>query len=166
MNNRMGPNTEPCGTPRRSRQLFNNIAMVEFDQVWFILFNIVSPALGFPWYISSHPDPPKESSTADMTSSLIRYCFPVTQVLFHVGERKIVRWCQIRKIWRVINQFKATVTHNSHWNHRLVCRSIVLVTRDSLRQFSGRFEMSLQYYFSKSWITYPVWVLSGKKKMQ
>ena len=58
---------------------------------------------------------------------------------FHVGEHKIVRWCQIGRMWRVINQFKATVMHNSHCNHRLVCRSIVLVKRDSLRQFSKPF---------------------------
>ena len=60
-------------------------------------------------------------------------------VFFHVGGQKIVRWCQIRRIWRVNNQFKATVTHSSHCNHRLVCRSIVLVKQDSLRQFSRPF---------------------------
>ena len=27
-----------------------------------------------------------------------------SQVVFHVGEQKIVRLCQIRRIWRVINQ--------------------------------------------------------------
>ena len=59
-----------------------------------------------------------------------------SQVFFHVGEQKIVRWCQIRGPWRVINQFKATVTPSSHCNHRLVCRSIVLVKQDSLCQFS------------------------------
>ena len=45
---------------------------------------------------------------------------------FHVGEQKIVQWCQIRGIWRVINQFKATDTQSWHCNHRCVCRSIVL----------------------------------------
>ena len=56
---------------------------------------------------------------------------PSQMFFVHVGEQKIVRWCQIRRIWwvinpgLVINQFKATVTHNSHCNHRLVCRSIV-----------------------------------------
>ena len=78
-------------------------------------------ALGFPWYRSSHPDPRKKSSPAGMVSSSVQYCFPA-KFFFHVGEQKIVRWCQIRRIWRVINQFKATVTHNSHCNHRLVCR--------------------------------------------
>ena len=41
-----------------------------------------------------------------------------------------------QEIWRVINQFKGTVTHSSHCNHRLVCWSIVLVKQDSLRQLS------------------------------
>ena len=59
-----------------------------------------------------------------------------SQVFCHVGEQKIVRWCQIRRLWRVINQFKATVMHSSHCNHRLVCRSIVLVKQYCLRQFS------------------------------
>ena len=57
-------------------------------------------------------------------------------VFLHVGEQKIATRSQIR-FWRVINinQFKATVTHSSHCNHRLVCRSIILVKQDSLRQF-------------------------------
>ena len=109
-------------------------------------FNIVSPAVhtllrigvaafGFPWYRSSHPDPRKSpqlqirphyrSNTASQPS-----------FFFHVGEQNIVRWCQIRRIWRVINQFKATVMHSSHCNHRLVCRSIVLVKQNSLHLFS------------------------------
>ena len=70
-----------------------------------------------------------------MTSSLVQY----SQGFFHVGEQKIVRWCQIRKIWREINQFKAIVMHSSHCNHRLVCRSIVLVKQDSVHQFSRPF---------------------------
>ena len=119
--------------------------MVEFDQMWFFyFFNIVSPAvhtllpsvlqhLDSHGYRSSHPDPRKspqphhQSNTASQPS-----------VFFHVGEQKVVRWCQIRGPWRVINQFKATVTvtHSSHCNHRLVCRSTVLVKQDSLCQFS------------------------------
>ena len=63
-----------------------------------------------------------------MTSSSIPILIP-SQVFFHLGK-------QIRSIWRVINQLKATVMHSSHCNHRLVCRSIVL---DSLRQFSRPF---------------------------
>ena len=81
----------------------------------------------------------EKSSTADMTSSSVRYCFPA--VFFHVGEQKLVRWCQIRRIWSVINQFKATVTQTKHCNHRLVCRSIVLsiLKQGSLLQFSRPF---------------------------
>ena len=63
-----------------------------------------------------------------------------SQVFFSCwGNRKIVRWCQIRRIWRVINQFKPTVKHNSHCNHRFVCRSIVLVKQVSFHQFSRPF---------------------------
>ena len=36
---------------------------------------------------------------------------PQVNDLFHAGEQERVRWCQIRRIWRVINQFKATITH-------------------------------------------------------
>ena len=96
--------------------------------------------LGFPWYRSSHPDPKKESSTSDTTSSIL--C--PSQVLFHVGEQKIVRWCQIRRIWKVINEFKATVTHSSHCNHRLVCRrALSSWNRTCFVSFPGHFEMSL-----------------------
>ena len=38
----------------------------------------------------------------------------------------------------------------------LCCRSIVLVNQDSLRLFSRPFPKCLQYFFLKSWITYPV----------
>ena len=56
-----------------------------------------------------------------------------------LGNRNIVRCCQIRKnTWRVISQFKATVTHSSHCNHRFVCRSIVLMKQDSCVSFPGR----------------------------
>ena len=60
-------------------------------------FSICVSALGFPWYRSSHRDPRKspqlqicphyQSDTASQPS------------FFHVGEQKIVRWCQIRRIW-------------------------------------------------------------------
>ena len=60
-------------------------------------------------------------------------------IFCQVGEQKIVRWCQIRRVGRGINQFKATITHSSHCYYRLACRSIVLVKQDSLRQpFPGR----------------------------
>ena len=93
--------------------------------------------LGFPWYRNSHPDPRKKVLNwgYDLVIGLIvlpSMCF------FHVKrEQKLVRWCQIMIIWRAINQFKATVTHSSHSNHKLVSRSIVLVKQDSLRQYSS-----------------------------
>ena len=94
--------------------------------------------------------PHYRSDTASQPSVFLS-CF------FHVGEQKIVRWCQIRRIWRVINQFIATITHSSHCNHRL------LVKQDSLRQFPGHFEMSLILLF---WIIYPVRVyLEGNNTM-
>ena len=103
-----------------------------------LFFNIVSlvihtllPSvlqhLGFPWYRSSHPDPQKCHQLQMwpdlicihyVTSSSVRYCFPAKKI--HVGEQKIVRWCQIRRIWREINQFKATVRHSSHWLIRIL----------------------------------------------
>ena len=57
-------------------------------------------------------------------------------LLFFSCWRTENRWCQIRRVWRVI---KATVMHNSHCNHRLVCRIIVLLKQDSLGQFSRPF---------------------------
>ena len=105
-------------------------AMVVFDQM--LIFQHYSlprgaytsfigvAALGFPWYRSSHPDP-RKILNCSMTSSSVRYCLPAIRVFFHVGEQEIVRWCQIRRIWRVINQFEATVTHRSNYNHRSIC---------------------------------------------
>ena len=96
-------------------------------------------ALGLPWYRISHPDPwkspqlqqiwPHQRSreTASQPSDFSRW-----------GQKK-VRWCQIRRMWSLINQIKATVTHNSHCNHIFVCRSIVLVKQNPLRQFSRPF---------------------------
>ena len=141
--------------------------MIELDQMWFIFqhslpclthtFPIGVAALGFLWYIlSSHPNAQK---VLNFRCDLI-IC-PIllpSSVFFHDGEQKIVRWCQIRRTWREINHFKATVMHSSHCDHRLVCRGIVLVKQDSLSQFSRPFTKSFYYYFSKSWITYPAWV--------
>ena len=136
-------------------------AMVEFDQMLFSLpcgLNTSSISVAFLWYRSklSSSSSKKFSKFCRymyMTSSPVRYCFPAKCCFFiNIREQKIVRWCQIRKIWRVINQFKATVMHSSHCNHRLVCMSIVLVKQDSLRQvFQAVSEMSQQcstYYFS------------------
>ena len=85
---------------------------------------------------SSHPDPQKHPQL-HMTSSLVWYWFPAKCFFFMLVNRN--RWCQLRRIWRVINQFKATVMHSSHCNHRLVGRSIVLVKQDSFCQFSRPF---------------------------
>ena len=98
-----------------------------------------------------HPDPQKKSSTADMTSSSVRYCFPA-KCIIHAGEQKLVRWCHIMRIWRVIKQFKATITHSSHCNHRLVCRSINCPGETGLPS-SSVFQAILKwlwYSFSKS----------------
>ena len=83
-----------------------------------------------------------------------------SQVLLfvHVGGQKTVRWYQIRRIWRVINHFKATVTYNTQYcNHRLVCRSIVLVKTGLPSSVFQAVLKFLQYYFWKSLITYSVW---------
>ena len=89
--------------------------VVEFDQMWFIFqyslpcgphtSSISVAVLGFPWYRSSHPDPQKSPLTADMTSSSVQYCFPAKCFSFSF-RRTENRWCQIRRIWRVINQSK------------------------------------------------------------
>ena len=57
-----------------------------------------------PWYRSSYPDPKKKkkSSSADMTSSLVLYCFPgkcLWDFFFTLGNRNQIRI-------RVINYFK------------------------------------------------------------
>ena len=114
--------------------------------------------LWFLWYRSSYPNLRKSPQLqiwphhrSDSTVSQPR--------VFHIGEQKIVRWCQVRRIWRVINQFKATVLHSSHCNHRLMCRSIVLVKQDSLHQFSRPFwKVSSTTFQSVRRFTYLVWV--------
>ena len=125
--------------------------MVEFYQMWFVFQHSPAPvrtthffhqccSAWIPGGIEALILILEKSSTADMTSSLVRYCFPAKCCcFFQFGEQKRVRWCQIRRIWRVIYQFKATVTHSSYYNHRLVCRSIVLVKQDSVCQFSRPF---------------------------
>ena len=60
---------------------------------------------------------------------------PSHVLFFNLGEQKIVKWCHIRRIWRVT----ATAMYSIHRNHRLVCRSIVLVKQDSICQFSRPF---------------------------
>ena len=121
--------------------------MVEFDQLWLI-FQHSLPGVHtlLPSLLQRLDSRAIEAFILILKKVLnCRYDLIIGPILlpiqeiFHVGEQKIVRWCQIRKIWRVINQFKATVTHSSHCNHILVCRSIVLVKQDSLRQFSRLF---------------------------
>ena len=89
--------------------------------------------LGFPCYRRKKK---KKVLNGRLYDLIIGPILLPSQVFFHVGEQEIVRWCQIRWIWRVINQFKATVMQSSHCNHRLVGRNIVLVKQDSLCQFS------------------------------
>ena len=119
-------------------------AMVKFDQMWFVFLyslpcgphtsSIGVAVLGFLWYRNSHPDGQinkvlncrydlmhLESDSASQPS-----------VFFMLG--KLARWCQIRRVWRVTNQFQATVTRSSHCNHRLACRNTVPVKQDSLHQ--------------------------------
>ena len=133
-----------------------------------LFFKIVSPAVhtlligvaahGFPWYRRScYPDPRKSPQLQMWPHHWFNTISQPSGGFFFFfggGEQKIVRWCQIRRIWRVIKQFIDTVMHSRHCNHRLVCRSIVLVKQDSLCQFSKYY----MYNFSKSSITYPVWV--------
>ena len=128
--------------------------MVEFDQMWFTCIfqhtcslpcsphtsSIGVAELGFPQYRSSHPDPQKSPQLKIWPHYSSNTASQQSVVFFQVGEQKIVRWCQTRRIWKVINQFKAKVTHSSHCNHRLVCRSIVLVKQDSLCQFPGHLQ--------------------------
>ena len=125
-------------------------AMVEFDQMWFIFqhslpcgphfYSIRIAAPEFQWYRISHPDPRKSPQLQILPHHRFDTIYFPAKCLFcvYVREQKIVIWCQIRGIWRVINQFKATITHTSHCNQQ-VCRSIVLVKRDSLHRFSRPF---------------------------
>ena len=133
-------------------------------QMWFI-FNIISPGPAVNTLLLSALQrldsrgqklsswSSKKSSTADMISSSV-YWFPAKCLCWGTENSQMV---PNQGIWRVINQFKATVTHSSHCSHRVVCRSIVPVKQDSLRQFPKYPEMSLVLLFN-SWNTYPVWV--------
>ena len=118
--------------------------MIKLDQMWFI-FNIVSPAVHtlLPVVLQC-----LDSHGIEAVILILKEVFScrydliigpilfLSQVFLHVGEQQIVRWCQIRRIWRVINLFKATVMHSSHCNHGPMCRNIVLVKQESLCQFS------------------------------
>ena len=89
--------------------------MVEFDQMWFIFHHSLpcSPhtsigvaALRFMWYKALILIIKKVLNCRyDLIISLI--LLPSQVFFFHVGEQKIVRWCQIRRIWRVIKSSKS-----------------------------------------------------------
>ena len=70
----------------------------------------------------------------------------LSQVFFYVGEQKIVRWCQIRRIWQPLQPQTCVQDH---------CPG---ETGLALSVFQAIFAIFPRYYFSKSWITYPVWV--------
>ena len=84
-----------------------------------LFFNIVSPAvrprtssigvaaLWFPWYRSSHPDLRKSPQLQIQYDLIIgQYCFPAKCFLLFMLRNIIVRWCQIRRIWRMITRSK------------------------------------------------------------
>ena len=87
-------------------------AMVEFDEMWLIS-NIVSPAvhtssigvaeLGFCGIEALILI---LETILNWRYDLIIGPIPLLKCFFHVMEQNIVNWCQIRRIWRVINQFK------------------------------------------------------------
>ena len=94
----------------------------------------------------------KKSSTADMTSSLVWYCFWAKCFSCWGTEN---RWCQIRRIWtssKPQSRTAAIATADlcagalSWWNRTLFI------------SFPVRFEMSLVQLFWKFWISYPMWV--------
>ena len=103
----------------------------------FFQHNHTLAALGFSWYRSSNPDPRKRSSTADMTSSSVQYLFPTKWFyLFWWTENSQTIPNQKNMEGDIpVYQFRATVTHSSHC--KIVCRSIILVKQDFLRQVPG-----------------------------
>ena len=95
----------------------------------------------------------KKSSTAELTSSSVRYCFPA--IFFLCWGTEISEMVPNQEN---MEGDQNTVTDSNHCNHRLGCRSIVLVKQNSLHNFPGRFEISLSStIFKNSWITFPVW---------
>ena len=85
---------------------------------------------------------------------------PSQVFFFHVEEQKVVRWCQIRRIWRMVNQFKATVVHTQQplQTTDLCAGALSWWNRTLSVSFPGRLRNVSIVLFSKSWITYPVWV--------
>ena len=87
----------------------------------------------------------EKSSTADMTSSSVRYCFPA-KCFFVLGEQKIVRLCQIR----IIMEGDQPAQSHSHEQQLLQPQTCVqahcpvpVKQRTPFVYFPGRFEMSL-----------------------
>ena len=105
--------------------------MVEFDQMWFI-FQLVSPAVHtlLPSVLQRLDSYGREVLILTRKSPQpqiwphhwIKYCFPARCFcFFHVGEQRIVRWCQFRRIWRVINHLNATVMQTAAIATRDLC---------------------------------------------
>ena len=73
---------------------------------------------------------------------------------FHVGEQiHVIDGAQIRRIWRLINQSCTAATATTD----LCAGALSWWNRTSFVSFPGHSQnVSNWYYFSKSWITYPV----------
>ena len=113
-----------------------------------LLFNIVSPAVHtfLPSVLQGLDSRGTEALTQIFEKFLnSRYnciigpiLLPSQVFFFHVGEQKIVRWCQIRRIWRVVYQFKAAVTHSSHAATYLCAWALSWWNRTPFVSFLGR----------------------------
>ena len=128
-----------------------------------LFFNIESPLwsthflhlcysawIPMAWKLSSWSS--KKSSTADMTSSSVRCCFPARCFfIFNFGEQKIVRWCQIRGI--SIKDWSTSSKPQSHTaaidTAELCAGGLSWWNRAPFISFPGRFQTSLVSYFSK-----------------
>ena len=69
------------------------------------------------------------------------------QVFFHFGKQKIVRWCQIRKIWRVITSSKPQSCTAAIATTDLCAGALSWWNRTPFVSFPGCFEMSLVLLF-------------------
>lgn len=79
-----------------------------------------------------------------MSSSLVQQCLPAKCFMLEA------RRSQIRRTWRIINQFNETVAYSSHCNHSTVCRSIDLVKQDPLKLFSSSSDL-ISFPLISSW---------------
>ena len=134
--------------------------MVEFDQMWFSFqHTVVSPA----WVHTLFPSVLQRLNSRgievlflifekvlncryDLINGPILFSSQVFLFLFSCWGTEIVRWYQIRVIWRVIKQFKGVQSH-SHRSHAqqplqiqtcVLCRNVVLVKQYSFVSFPGR----------------------------